>query len=132
MNLCLLDGPFLAWLDDGVYWGTSNSTTLDEAGIKALASTLAADPAGNYVFTVGASEVYFYQAWPAAATNPPIIVDGFIADGFGVDFAGADAGYDQTDNGWPFKLVTVDTVPCRLYRTLYKQGGTLTIGVTTA
>lgn len=52
----------------GVYYGSSSSATLDEAGIKALTKELKASMAGTYVFTGGATN-YKYICIPASFTT---------------------------------------------------------------
>lgn len=119
-------------------WGVSTATTLDEAGILALAGTRADDdPAGIYTFTITAApDKYLFWVWPHSIVDQPVAGTGFTLDGLSItgDLAGAAQGYDQTENGWPYALVSVGGVLHRVYRTLVPQGsyaGPINVLVTT-
>lgn len=114
-----------------VYWGPATPPTLDGAGIAALSGqTASTSPAGNYSFTPS-GEQYFYLAWPDAFSAQPRATDGFVSGGLPMtgDLAGATEGYDQSQNGWPYKLVSIGGNNYRLYRTRYTQSGPATITV---
>jgi len=110
-----------------VYYGTSEDAILDEAGITGLESSVnASTEAGTYEFTVPASpEKYLYFAWRDSFGSPAVST-GFSAFGFPLGMA-TGGGYDQTQNGWSYALVSVGGVSYRLYRTEYKQGMNYTV-----
>lgn len=115
-----------------VFWGPSTSTALDESGIQALQNVSSYTPAGNYAFAIsGLPEKYLFFAWPDDAEQP-LDVTGFETGGFNMvgDFAGTAEGYILTENGWPYKIVSVDGDDFRLYRTKYKQAASVTVTVT--
>ena len=118
-----------------VYYGSSVSSTLNEAGITGLAGTAnKTTPAGSYVIPApGSPEKFMFLAWPDGFTAQPRVTDGFMTGGIPMtgDLAGAGEGYNQTQNGWPYMLVTVGGVSYRVYRTLYTQALEATITVNT-
>lgn len=116
-----------------VYWGASSNPVLDEAGILALPyQVYRPTPAGSYTFPDNAPPKYLFMAWPDDGSQP-VATTGFTSGGIPMtgDFAGAAEGYDQTHNGWPYKIVTVNGKPHRLYRTLYQMELSVTIVVST-
>lgn len=119
-----------------VYWGASESTTLNEAGITGLENNIvSATPAGNYVFTItGEDEKFCFFAWPNAMLDQPVATSGFKAGSFNMtgDMAGAAQGFVSSQNGWNYTTVSVGGVSYRLYRTLYTQASTLAITVNAA
>lgn len=116
-----------------VRWGSSTSETLDEAGITGLAnSSNKTSPAGGYTFAApGSPEKYFYLAWPNSFASQPRATDGFTTGGMPMtgDLAGSAQGYTESQNGWPYMLVTVGGISHRVYRTLYPQSLEATITV---
>lgn len=112
-----------------VYWGTSSLATLDASQIQSLANTAAISTVQR-TWDFGAAEgQYKYFAWPDSAGSPRVD-DGFKLGVFAVPLAGADEGFEQTQNGWSYLLVTISGVTYRLYRTLYQLGGAVQIVVT--
>ena len=114
-----------------VYWGASDQTVLDEAGILGLGNSAAkVSPAGTYAFGANDPPKYLYLSWPNAGPQP-VPVTGFMSGGLPMtgDLAGADEGYDQVHNGWPYRLVTVNGQAYRLYRTKYLMSAAIYITV---
>lgn len=117
-----------------VRWGGALAAQLDADGIKALVGVRSTTLlAGNYSFSASAQEVYLYFAWPDSLRPQPASVSGFMTGGMSMagDFAGASEGYPAEENGWPYRIVAVDGVNHRLYRTLYQQGSAFSIAVDT-
>lgn len=122
---------FIIVSSDQVYWGASASTTLDGAGILALTGNRTSlDPAGDYAFTPPA-EQYLYLAWPDDLPDQPVATTGFMVGPFPAVLAGAAQGYDQSELGWEYKLVTVSGAAYRLYRTYWPIELAVTITVST-
>lgn len=116
-----------------LYYGTSASTTLNEAAIESLASsTLAVSEGGTYSFAAGN---YKYFAWPDDFGSPTAST-GFkdTATSLAVSMATNldDAFYGNVENGWYYGLVTVTNVEgiatdYRVYRTKNTLGSTINI-----
>lgn len=113
-----------------MWWGVNAATTLDAAGIAALANTRTSDdPAYTYGFSP--TNEYLYFAWAASLTDQPIAGLGFTSGGFPVSLAGVADGYTSSENGYNFKLVSVGGVNYRLYRSTNKLSLALDVVVTT-
>jgi hypothetical protein len=111
-----------------IYWGISESESLDEAGILGLDSIEASTKNGNYEFDLPESpEQYLYFAWPNSLGSPTAVT-GFSAFGFPMGMASGGV-FDQVGNGWYYDEVSVGGVTYRLYRTEYKQGVDYTVTV---
>ena len=116
-----------------LYYGTSASETLDEAGIQALSlGNLTSNKNGVYSFV---ALNYKYFAW-ADSLGSPTAKTGFkdTSTGVKVVMAGAAEGYLQSQNEWNYKLIPVAnsngvTTNYRLYRTLNTIGGSINIQV---
>lgn len=111
-----------------VYYGKDDLTIL--TGAQAL-GTLTAKSTSTIVstYSLAAGTGYIYFAWPETAGSPKAGT-GFAIGSFNVPMATSGDGYDQTENGWAYKLVTIDGVSCRLYRTFNKVNGAVDIIVT--
>lgn len=117
-----------------VYWGASDLTTLTGAQIAALSdSATMTDVADDYAFEASAAPgKYLYLAWPDSLGDQVVATTGFASSGFPMAMAGAAEGYDQTENGWAYKEVSVSGTTYRLYRSYYTIELPFTITVTTA
>lgn len=114
------------------YYGTSNSTTLNETGIESLASSgLAGGLSGNLSYAAGGYKYYCFPTSFGAIsdvqdteTGLPIAMASSIDDGF----------YNNTENDISYGLVSVtntfgQTTVYKVYRTKYILGSTITFSV---
>lgn len=87
-----------------VYWGTSTSTSLTEAAIKALSSNeLKATRAGTYTFNTGGTEKYLYICYPSSyGAVSQITVNGFLV-GFEQSTVSVTNTYGATTNYYVYK-----------------------------
>ena len=117
------------------YYGTSSSTSLDEAGIEGLSnSQLSTNENGTYSFVAGN---YKYFAWPDEFGSPTANT-GFKDTSTNLAVAMAtstdDSFFSNTQNGWSYGLVSVtntysQTTNYRVYRTKNILGGSINIQV---
>lgn len=118
-----------------IYFGTSASTSLNEAGIEALTSSgLSAGLIGTYSFIAGN---YKYFAWPDSFGSPTATT-GFkdTATNLAVSMASVtdNPAFSNVQNGWYYQLVSVTnvngiTTNYRVYRTLNILGSSINIQV---
>lgn len=102
-----------------VYWGASDLTTLNGSQIAALSdSGSVSNVETTYDFDANTEPgKYLYIAWPDFLGDQLATGTGFTALGFPVSMAATSEGYTSTENGWGYKVVAVDGVNYRLYRT---------------
>ena len=113
-----------------IYWGRSEQETLSGDEVAALEQSVGrASVAGTYDFGPGSG--YLFRAWPDAMT-PPIPGTGIwdTASALPASLAGADEGYQESQNGWPFALTVVGGRSYRVYRSRRTLGGRVSIQVT--
>ena len=111
-----------------LFYGKADFDTLTGAQVLSLLTSKSTGTIeSTYSFIAGPGYLYF--AWPVAAGSPKAST-GFRVGNFNVPMAVGTQGYDQVENGWNYKLVTVDGVSCRLYRSFNKVNGTADILVT--
>ena len=99
-----------------IYWGRAESETLDGDGVAALGQSAGrSSVAGTYA--VGAASGYVYLAWPDIM-RPPVPSTGIwdTTTNMPASMAGPEEGYDQSQDGWSFRLVNVLGRAYRLYR----------------
>ena len=102
-------------------YGKSTLPTFGTSTIATLAQVLVSSVAGNRSISDGPGYVYF--AYPSSAPALTVVA----IDPMPMVMADSSKGYDQTANGIPFALVTVDGTEYRVYRSFYKLNGALTI-----
>lgn len=109
-----------------LYFGQNAAETLTGAEIKAnLAAVTTVGIVGVRSFSGGG---YKFLAWPAALGAPRAAVGlKDTSTGLPVVMAGTPEEYTEMENGWNYKLTTIDGVAYRVYRTLYQLNGTFSI-----
>jgi hypothetical protein len=103
-----------------VYWGKSESATLDEAGILALNTLAKSSAGGTYSFPEGAG--YGYLAFPAAWSSPAAL----MMSGFPLSTAW-EAPYTTAHGDYWCALVTVNGVSYRVFRSANTMAGSFNI-----
>jgi hypothetical protein len=110
-----------------VYYGKSNTLVLTGQQVfDNLTSKATGTIASTYSFPSGLGYMFF--CFPDSAGSPAA-GSGFIAGAFAIGMAGSAQGFDQEQNGFSYKLVTVSGVQCRLYRSFYATNGSAEITV---
>lgn len=129
----LITGPNYAPSNGGggltftVYYGKSNTLVLTGQEVfDNLTAKSTGSIASTYSFASGLGYMFF--CFPDSAGSP-VANSGFVAGAFAVGMAGAAEGFDQVQNGYSYKLVTVSGVQCRLYRSFYPTNGSADITV---
>lgn len=108
-----------------VYWGSSVSESLTGDEVDAdLDKELEISLVGSRDFGAGG---YKFWAWPNDF-GAPRAFNGFRdpQSGSPVVMAGTGEGYTETENGWGYKLISIDGAAFRLYRSLYVINATAT------
>jgi hypothetical protein len=115
-----LKGATVATAGGGwLYWGTSLSESVTGATVDAtFDKVLTISIIGSRAF---AALGYKFFAWPDEFGSPRAY-NGFRdpLSGSPIVMAGTDQGYSETENGWGYKLISIDGTAFRLYRTLYQ------------
>ncbi len=110
-----------------VYYGKSNTLVLTGQDVfDGLTANATGSIASTYSFPSGLGYMFF--CFPNSEGSPQA-GSGFVAGAFAVGMAGAAEGYDQLENGYSYKLVTVNGVQCRLYRSFNPTNGAADITV---
>lgn len=129
----LVVGPRYAPSASGVqgafimYYGKSTNAILTGAEVAALLTSKSTGTIdATYDFAAGAGYMFF--CWPESQGSPAAGT-GFMVGSFGVPMATAAEGFDQTQNGYAYKAVTVEGIACRLYRSYNLTNGAATIQV---
>lgn len=102
-----------------VYWGSDASDTITGSEIaSAFDRLLSISMVGSKAFNAGGFKFF---AWPDAF-GAPRAYNGFRdpLSGSPIVMAGADQGFSEEENGWGYRLVSIDGEAFRLYRTLYQ------------
>jgi len=109
-----------------LYFGEDAAETMTADEIKAnLAAVTTVGIVGVRAFSGGG---YKYLAWPASLGAPRAAVGlRDVNTGLPVVMAGTPEGYTESENGYGYKLTTIDTVAYRVYRTLYPLSGSFSI-----
>lgn len=110
-----------------VYYGKSTAPLADEAAILALQSRTATNVVGT--FSVAAGPGYFYYAvasFAGDAFNKPASM---MLGAFPLSLAGLADGYGSQKNSLPCRLVTINGIVHRVYRSFNTMNGAIDIVV---